>query len=520
MGTVNIIIQHNQNHPAATYVLLKSLIETRYVETNYHIWISTGCDHGERTELLRLQPEKIQIEIVTEEELKKLPVKKAIVLQWNTIVVDDLSFLYEMDLGDKVIGAAANIPEHIYRIPESASKFNDAVILLDCTTPDYWQKVQDLPSRAVKELPVFCNLAYDLLLINRKLYKTEVLQNATRMEKVELKELRKKALVLRYEETYSPEQYFDHPYADLWLKYLYDFKYQKTGGLISSTETLGTVPEVDGQMIPISFFLKNEEISYADQLIQTLENNSSVEEKLDIRILYTVLSEKNKKTLLQMKSEKTKIVLYNVERALMDAPFGNPLTLLPKIFANYQKAIWINVRIVEIGNLADLYNCSMGEIYFRAAVSRNEENFESIPDTSLMLINMKKWIQDHVTEAISNEEETEKDFSEALYAVCKRAIGKLPDEFQQVKMSADKEKEEEKVKDIIERLEVAERQNADLSIEMDNLRKQIEDLRQQNEVLNQERGQFLYELLETRKSFTYKVGRFITFLPRKLRSKR
>ena len=87
-------------------------------------------------------------------------------------------------------------------------------------------------------------------------------------------------------------------------------------------------------------------------------------------------------------------------------------------------------------------------------------------------------------------------------------------------MSADKEKEEEKVKDIIERLEVAERQNAELSIEMDNLRKQIEDLRQQNEVLNQERGQFLYELLETRKSFTYKVGRFITFLPRKLRSKR
>lgn len=518
MNAVNIIIWHNQDHPAATYVLLKSLIETRHVETNYHIWISTGCDQGQCTELLKLQREKIRIEIVTEEELKKLPVEKAIILQWNTIVVDDLSCLYEMDLGDKVIGAAANIPEHIYRIPESASKYNDAVILLNCTIQDCWQKAQNMPGRNVKELPVFCNLAYDLLLINRKLYKAEALQNAIRMEKVELKELRKKALVLRYEETYSPEQYFDHPYADLWLKYLYDFKTKMTEGFISSTETLGTVPEVDGQMIPISFFLKNEEISYAVKLIRTLKKNCSVEEKLDVRILYTVLSEKNKKTLLQMDSEKTKIVLYNVERALMYEPYRNPLPLLPKIFADYQKVIWTNVRIVEIGNMADLYKCSMENIYIRAAVKWNEGNFESTLDTSIMLINTKKWIQDNVTESISSKEAIEKDFSKVLYTVCRSSVGKLSERFQQGKLLA--EKKEEKVRDIIERLKAAEKQNANLSVEMENLRNEIEVLRRQNEVLNQERGQFLYELLETRKSITYKVGRFITFLPRKLRNRK
>ena len=135
-----------------------------------------------------------------------------------------------------------------------------------------------------------------------------------------------------------------------------------------------------------------------------------------------------------------------------------------------------------------------------------------------MLINTKKWVQDNVTESIISKEAIEKDFSKVLYTVCRSSIGKLSEEFQQGKLLA--EKKEEKVREIIERLKAAEKQNANLSVEMENLRNEIEVLRRQNEVLNQERGQFLYELLETRKSITYKVGRFITFLPRKLRNRK
>ena len=79
---------------------------------------------------------------------------------------------------------------------------------------------------------------------------------------------------------------------------------------------------------------------------------------------------------------------------------------------------------------------------------------------------------------------------------------------------------EEDVKEVMEKIERLEKQNADLVAEKNALKQQNELLQKQNEILDQEKGQFLYELLETRKSFTYKVGRFITFIPRHLRGEK
>ena len=73
------------------------------------------------------------------------------------------------------------------------------------------------------------------------------------------------------------------------------------------------------------------------------------------------------------------------------------------------------------------------------------------------------------------------------------------------------------MKEVMEKIENLEKQNADLTAEKNTLKQQNEQLKKQNELLDRQKGQFLYELLETRKSFTYKVGRFITFIPRHLR---
>ena len=516
MNTVNIIIRHNRKHPAAIFVLLMSLIENKYVETSYHIWVLAEHDEEIVSPLLELQREKIRIDLLQKRNLLELSIDKAILLQWNTIVTDDLSSLYEINLEENAIGAVSNVPEHIYLIPESAEKYSDAVLLLDCRKYDIWKKIKKLSDKNIKELPISCNLAYDSLLINKKNYKVETLQSAIQTKNANLKELREKALVLRYEEPYSPENFFDHPYAEMWQKYLYDsgFDLSLLPDRCSSIETLGMPPQADKKMIPVSFFLKKEEFSIAVSLIQSLEEMLQPGRPLDIRILYRILSEAQKQTLLQMQSEKIRIVLYNMERAI---EFDHDLLIqLPQIFSRYKKVVWLNVRVSGITNLEKIYDCDVANLYFRTA----NENLSS---TAAMLINLEKWIQEDVSGHIRNSEKMGNDFTNSLSMVCKKAIGKFPDECGRCVITEgyiEEEREEEAVKDVIEKLTAAEMKNTDLSMEVENLRRQIDSLQQQNNILNQERGQFLYELLETRKSFTYKVGRFITFIPRHLRSRK
>ena len=63
--------------------------------------------------------------------------------------------------------------------------------------------------------------------------------------------------------------------------------------------------------------------------------------------------------------------------------------------------------------------------------------------------------------------------------------------------------------DLMGRIEALEKMNKDAN-------DQLNQLRVENENLIEEKNRYLFELLETRKSVTYKMGRMITFLPRKL----
>ena len=74
-------------------------------------------------------------------------------------------------------------------------------------------------------------------------------------------------------------------------------------------------------------------------------------------------------------------------------------------------------------------------------------------------------------------------------------------------------REGDNVKEVLEKIQKLEETNA-------RLRERNKELTAENGTLSEERERFLYEILEIRKSVTYRIGRLITFIPRKLRGKK
>ena len=195
-------------------------------------------------------------------------------------------------------------------------------------------------------------------------------------------------------------------------------------------------------------------------------------------------------------------------------------------------------------------------------------------DTSLLMVNTELWLQDAVSDriaAILQVSKKEKDpFLSALYKVCGGKIEPIPYDWNYHENTADvenagqgaplhprlyrshycmyhfsgaqelgnpaiqepieslwkylsmspfyEELREESIKyaeetntmsDLMGRIEALEKMNKDAN-------DQLNQLRVENENLIEEKNRYLFELLETRKSVTYKMGRMITFLPRKL----
>ena len=74
-------------------------------------------------------------------------------------------------------------------------------------------------------------------------------------------------------------------------------------------------------------------------------------------------------------------------------------------------------------------------------------------------------------------------------------------------------REDDNVKELLEKIQKLEETNA-------KLRERNNELTAENGNLTEEKDRYLYEILEIRRSATYKLGRAITFIPRKLRGKK
>ena len=574
MKVVNIVIKYNKKHIAATHALLRSIVENKDRESKYCIWINVKEMDPVQEALKALQSDTVHIKLFTDDRELQSFIQKAVYLEWNTIVQGDLSDLYEFDMKGNAIAETLNIPDVISYIPVSAKKYDCAVKLVDFSI-----KAEE-PS--VMELPIYYNMAYDQILQYPESYDKEKLREMAGLEKLDINKLKKKAVILRYSEDYSPEQYFDHPYTEQWTKYLSRSKYDMTEleNRKSYQETLGNqMTKKDAKSrIPVSFYVEDNETAYAVALINSISANLREDRKLDIRILHHVVSEEHKRMLLQMNSDKVSIVLHDVKLDKRE----QAVLFVPQIFPDCEKVIWLNCKMICHGDISELFDQDISDHYLCAIEGKlNLKKADEVsiadeiclentvyPDLSVVLINIQKWILEDIAAKIHYMINTRRSFQKAVYTVCKNQIGRISHNWNYSKNGRDEDTylnqcsiynyindtspwqnahgtvagdlqrylclhpeyeklkdeilkyesgEEEDVKEVMEKLEKLEKQNADLIAEKNALKQQNELLQKQNEILDQEKGQFLYELLETRKSFTYKVGRFITFIPRHLR---
>lgn len=573
MKEVNIVIKYNKAHIAATYALLASVIANKNKESKYRIWINIAEMDSDEFTLRTLQNNSVHVELFTDNNILRRSLKRVICLQWNTIVQGDLSDLYEFDMKGNAVAETLNIPDVISNIPVSAEKHNSAVKLVDFSSK--------ADNQSVMELPIYYNMAYDQILQYPEIYDKEELKEITGLEKLDMNKLKKKAVILRYAEDYSPEQYFDHPYAEQWTKYLFRSNYDMTEmeNRMAYQETLGNLMKRDEmKRIPVSFYLENNETAYAVALINSIASNLSEDRKLDIRILHHGVSEEHKRMLQQMNSDKINIVLHDVKVDKRE----HAVLLVPQIFYNCEKVIWLNSKMICYGDISDLFEQEISNDYLCAtegkvnlkkaddAIIADEICLENTvyPDMAVVLINVQKWIADDIVVKVRYMLKSKRNFQKAVYTVCKNHIDRIShrwnysengkdahtylnqcsiynyingmspwlnkeeniseDMCRYLLLHSEYEKlreeilkyesgEEEDVKEVMEKIEKLEKQNADLTAEKNALKQKNELLQKQNEMLDQQKEQFLYELLETRKSFTYKVGRFITFVPRHLR---
>ena len=132
MSKVKIAIECNSEHRASIYALVTSIKANKKSNSIYDIYILTnGTATDEWTSLLELKSIDVDMHIYEGDITNLTGVGKIIYLKWNTLVMGDLSQLYNIELLGKRCALAQNLPDSILSIPETNEKYNYDVLLLD-----------------------------------------------------------------------------------------------------------------------------------------------------------------------------------------------------------------------------------------------------------------------------------------------------------------------------------------------------------------------------------------------------
>ena len=545
MSKVKIAIECNSEHRASIYALVTSIKANKKSNSIYDIYILTnGTATDEWTSLLELKSIDVDMHIYEGDITNLTGVGKIIYLKWNTLVMGDLSQLYNIELLGKRCALAQNLPDSILSIPETNEKYNYDVLLLDTDkTP---------ADEEYEELSIYFNCDYDKFIKN----KNEILNSKLKITKQELEELKDWALILRMDKNNSPEKYFDVPLAKLWQKYyemspISNEKIRRE----ATAEVLGEVNVDVATAIPIAIAVDDNNFPYTVGLIESVLAHLEESRNLDIRILYTQLSNTHKKILMEYASKRVSIVLYNVSEYRKYQDSLSYELLVSNVFSEYEKAIYVRPNFICEGDIGKVYDIDISQ-YWIGAIEDTSVLGDTVEDyvyfdkkrqfsTDMMLVNVTAWKTDDISDKIQELINRGGDYSqytinELINIVCVKNILNI-DNAVELCRNNDKDnygkhleiyitnspwgerlkeeiniyesREDRGVKEAIERMRKLEETNA-------KLKELNKELKNENNALKIEKNQYLYEILETRKSITYKIGRVITFIPRKLRGKR
>ena len=125
-------------------------------------------------------------------------------------------------------------------------------------------------------------------------------------------------------------------------------------------------------IVPVFMAVDDGYIPFLGVALKSVIENSSKENKYDIKILYTKVSEENKNKIKAYETENVSIEfvdlsskLHEIEDKLYTRNYFSNTTyfrlFIPELYPEYDKAVYIDSDTVTLADIADLYNTDMGD---------------------------------------------------------------------------------------------------------------------------------------------------------------
>ena len=124
--------------------------------------------------------------------------------------------------------------------------------------------------------------------------------------------------------------------------------------------------------IPVFFAVDNGYIPFLGVALKSLIDNTSKENKYAIKILYTSVTEENKKRIKKYEQENVTIEFVDLNKQLNEIKeklytrnyFSNTTyyrLFIPELYPEYDKTVYIDSDTICLSDIANLYNIDMGD---------------------------------------------------------------------------------------------------------------------------------------------------------------
>lgn len=419
----------------------------------------------------------------------------------------------------------------------------------------------------IRQLPIKYNTLYVNLIRSQGKYDIAKINEYYKTKYTDVESIRRDSCVIHYCSSDKPWKFFDVPMADAWIEHFmranYDMKLRRISVLdkAKAVETNGKFDTVsyEDELKAVVLYFDGNNYDEITENISRIENYSDYEHKIDVIILHNnKLSEESPFT-----SEKVTVNIINISNLLArDTHYINSGELfegyyrlaIPEILAEYDKVISIDGLLTEnedldayFANVDDSvasfeytedgtinffnsqivvynvrrfitgitkfkfideynrYNCDIGVMQKCIAKAFPIESIYPLIRNSANDINYNIRILLKMVSAMSRANYQQSNATNSLIKEFGNAISSSVKNGSSALASSSEVK---KLKDDIKKR----------NDEITKLKNEVAKLKKENEKLKADNKNLNYSLNEIWKSWSYKLGRFFTFIPRKIKS--
>ena len=128
----------------------------------------------------------------------------------------------------------------------------------------------------------------------------------------------------------------------------------------------------NNNVIPIFMAVDNNYIPFLGVALKSIIDNVSQQNRYEIKVLYTNVTEENKKKIEEYQTENVGIEFVNLSYKLQEIQeklytrnyFSNTTyfrLFIPELYPEYDKAVYIDSDTITLVDIAKLYNTEMGD---------------------------------------------------------------------------------------------------------------------------------------------------------------